>query len=75
MKFSLTDEPPRLFPCAQASDAEQWTPSTMFVVTDHLVQLLVKNLFRRQGTAGGLVPLLTPIHRPTLHHRFVVVGT
>ncbi len=50
----------KVVPCAQGSDAEQWTPSTVFVVTDHLVQLLVKNLFRRQGTAGWLVLLLTP---------------
>ena len=37
----------------QGSEAEQWSPATIFVVTDHLVQLLVKNLFRRQGTAGS----------------------
>ena len=28
---------------------EQWSPATIFVVTDHLTQLIVKNLFRRQG--------------------------
>jgi len=40
----------------QGSESEQWSPATIFVVTDHLVQLLVKNLFRRQGTVGGCLP-------------------
>ena len=33
---------------------EQWSPATIFVVSDHLTQLIVKNLFRRQGNAGML---------------------
>ena len=51
-------------PRTQGSETEQWTPSTIFVVTDHLVQLLVKNLFRRQGTAGRSSLVLVPL-RPS----------
>ena len=30
-----------------------WTPATIFLVTDHLYHLLVKNYLRRDGAAGG----------------------
>ena len=51
-------------PVAQGVDGEAWSPATIFVVTDHLNQLIVKNLFRRQGTAGALAPPGLPVLAP-----------
>ena len=39
---------------AQGTEGEAWSPATIFVVSDHLSQLIVKNLFRRQATGAVL---------------------
>lgn len=43
--------PPGAFPAQSAEPA--WTPGTIFLVTDHLYHLLVKNYMRRDGAAGS----------------------
>jgi hypothetical protein len=41
-------------PCVmQGTDDETWSPATIFVVSDHLHHLLVRNMFRRDPTPGA----------------------
>lgn len=37
----------------QGTDDETWSPATIFVVSDHLHHLLVRNMFRRDPTPGA----------------------
>ena len=37
----------------QGTDDEAWSPATIFVVSDHLHHLLVRNMFRRDPTPGA----------------------
>lgn len=39
----------------QGNDDEAWSPATIFVVSDHLHHLLVRNMFRRNPTPGIIV--------------------
>ncbi len=51
---AANDEPTRTFVATlQKEGRKSWTPSTIFVVTDHLTQLLVENRLRCMLLAQG----------------------
>lgn len=43
-----------IYPPSHQSKGPIWTPATIFLVTDHLYHLLVKNYMRRDKAAGAL---------------------